>query len=127
MRFLIPFLLACLPALPCAAQDDAQNGEPNLPPPDGIIVAMAQHLVQEEYMFGGLGHYHIEFDAAYIHPQPDPTYFAVVGGFVSDQTVFNTYIAAIRLICDEPEQVECWRLEKLAINNEIVLDLGEPL
>jgi hypothetical protein len=39
----------------------------------------------------------------------------------------NSYVAAVRLICPEFADVACWRLEKLAINGSIVLDLGKPL
>ena len=88
---------------------------------------MAQHFVQEQFMLGSLGHYHIEFDVAYLHPQPEPDYWAVVGGFVSDQTTENTYVAAIRLTCADYLNVLCWQLEKLAINGTIVVDGGERL
>jgi hypothetical protein len=92
-----------------------------------MVVAMAQHLVQEEFMFGDLGHYHVEFDIAYLHPQPEPDYWAVVGGFMSEQSTPNDYVAAVRLVCPDFEKVTCWRLEKLAINGAVVVDRGEPL
>ncbi len=57
----------------------------------------------------------------------NPAYWAVVGGFVSDQNTPNTFVAAVRLICRDFVKVECWRLEKLAINGKIILDLGKPL
>ena len=88
---------------------------------------MAQHFVQEQYMFGSLGYYHIEFDISYLHPQPQPDYWAVVGGFMSDQNTPNTYVAAVRLICSDFAKVKCWRLEKLAINGKMILDRGQPL
>jgi len=50
-----------------------------------------------------------------------------VGGFLSDQNTPNSYVAAVRLVCPDFEKVECWRLEKLAINGEITLDRGQPL
>ncbi len=78
-------------------------------------------------MLGGAGHYHIEFDVAHLHPQPQANYWAVVGGFVSDQNTPNTYVAAVRLVCPDFAEVGCWRLEKLSINGEITLDRGEPL
>ena len=92
-----------------------------------MVLSMAQHFVQERFMHGDRGHYHIEFDVAYLHPQPQPNYWAVVGGFVSDQNTPNIYVAAVRLICPDFDEVMCWRLEKLAINDEIVFDRGEPL
>ena len=120
MKYLAIFLFALLAAGPATADSRV--------PSRAMIVSMAQHLVQEQYMFGSLvGHYHIEFDVAYLHPQPQPDYWAIVGGFVSDQNTPNTYVAAVRLICPEAAKVECWRLEKLAINQTIVLDRGEQL
>ncbi len=119
MTYAAAFLLALLCAGPAMAQTDT--------PSRGTIVSMAQHFVQEQFMHGSMGHYHIEFDVAYLHPQPQPDYWAVVGGFVSDQNVPNTFVAAVRLVCPDSVKVKCWRLEKLAINQEIVLDRGEPL
>jgi hypothetical protein len=119
MKYLAAFLLAFLAAGVATAETAA--------PSRATIVSMAQHLVQEQFMHGDLGHYHIEFDVAQLHPQPQPNYWAVVGGFVSDQNKANVYVAAVRLICPDSDKVECWRLEKLAINRKIVLDLGEPL
>jgi len=118
VKYLAALLPAVLVAHPAAAQSDV---------PPSMVVAMAQHLVQESYMFGSSGHYHIEFDSAYLHPQPQPNYWAVVGGFVSDQNNRNTYVAAVRLTCPEFAKVECWQLEKLAINGNITVDQGQPL
>ena len=117
------FLAAFLSALLSAGLATADTGTP-LP---SVVVGMAQHFVQESFMFGDSGHYHIEFDVAYLHPQPQPNYWAVVGGFVSGQDTPNSYVAAVRLVCPDFEKVECWRLEKLAINGEITLDRGQPL
>ena len=93
----------------------------------GTIVSMAQHFVQEYYVHSEAGHYHIEFDVAYLHPQPQNDLWAVVGGFVSDQNTSNVYVAALRQICSEFTRVACWRLEKLAINEKIVLNRGDPI
>ncbi len=112
-------LTAALTAWPVAAEPGA--------PPRRIIVDMAQHFVQEHFMHGDKGHYHIEFDTAQLHPQPDENFWAVVGGFVSDQTKRNIFVAAVRLVCADYAKVECWSLEKLAINRTIVVDRGRPL
>jgi hypothetical protein len=119
MKYLAAVLCALLAVGPATAE--------TLAPSRSTIVAMAQHFVQERFMFGPLGHYHIEFDVSYLHPQPEPGYWAVVGGFVSDQNKLNSYVAAMRIICPQFADVACWRLEKLAINGAIVLDLGKPL
>ncbi len=119
MKYVAAFFLAFLSASLVTAETGA--------PLRSMVISMAQHFVQEKFMFGSLGHYHIEFDVAYLHPQPQPNYWAVVGGFVSDQNTPNTFVAAVRLICPDFAAVECWRLEKLAINGTIVLDRGQPL
>ena len=119
MKFVAAFLLAFLSASPAKAETKA--------PLRSVVIAMAQHFVQEKYMFGPIGHYHIEFDVAYLHPQPQPDYWAVVGGFISDQNTPNTFVAAVRLICPDFAKVVCWRLEKLAINGKIIFDRGQPL
>ncbi len=119
MKYVAAFLLAFLSASTATAETDA--------PLRSMVIAMAQHFVQEKYMFGSLGHYHIEFDISYLHPQPQPDYWAVVGGFISDQNTPNTFVAAVRLICSDFAKVECWRLEKLAINGKIILDRGQPI
>ncbi|MEC9367233.1 MAG: hypothetical protein VX871_00890 [Pseudomonadota bacterium] len=111
LLFLLAVLLVVSPRTPAHAF-----------PPDPVIVAMAQHLVQEHYMFGGAGHYHVEFDSSYLFSQPRETLWVVVGGFVSDQSNFNSFTAAVFLDCPKFEEVKCWSLEKLSINGEIVLD-----
>ena len=112
-------LISVLAVAPLAAEPGA--------PPRRIIVDMARHFVQERFMHGGTGHYHIEFDTAELHPQPEQNFWAVVGGFVSRQTERNIFVAAVRLVCADYEKVACWSLEKLAINRTIVLDRGKPL
>ncbi len=119
MRYVVAFVFAFLSASPVKAESDV--------PLHSMVVGMARHFVQEKFMFGDLGHYHIEFDVEYLHPQPQPNYWAVVGGFVSDQNTPNSYVAAVRLICPDFVKVECWLLEKLAINGKIIFDRGEPL
>lgn len=114
MRTPWPLLLGLLAAAPAAAQSDV--------PPEPVIVAMAQHLVQDHFMRNGGAPYHIEFDTADLHPQPEKNYWAVVGGYVSDQTEFNIYVAAVRLVCPAYNDVTCWSLDKLAVNDRIILN-----
>ena len=121
MKYLVAFLLALLPAGPATAETHT--------PASAMAVSMAQHFRQLQCMFGAMGdvHHHIEFAVAYVVPQPEPNFWAVVGGFLSDETTPNSYVAAVRLICPDHAEVDCWRLEKLAINRKIVIDLGQPI
>lgn len=119
MRILSALLIISLSSFSALANEEEQLR--------ATVISMAQHFVQEHFMHGDTGHYHIEFDVAYLHPQPNPMFWAVVGGFVSDQNTPNTYVAAVRQVCAESSKVTCWQLEKLAINNKIVLNFSEPL
>jgi hypothetical protein len=96
-------------------------------PEPGMVVAMAQLLVQQQVIQGPMGLRPMRFDLARLHPQNDANFWAVVGGFVSDFTVPNTYIAAVRLICPDFNEIACWRLDALAINDEVILKMGRDL
>lgn len=92
-------------------------------PPYPMIVAMAQHFVQDRLMHARTGeHYHIEFDNSFLYSQPRKTLWVVVGGYMSDQSTPNSFTAAVHLDCQEFEKPQCWSLEKLSINGKIVLD-----
>lgn len=92
-------------------------------PPQPMIVAMAQHFVQDRLMRAeAQEHYHIEFDSSFLYSQPRKTLWVVVGGYIANQNTPNSFTAAVHLDCPEFEKVECWSLEKLSINGEIVLD-----
>lgn len=92
-------------------------------PSHPMIVAMAQHFVQDRLMHGqGREHYHIEFDNAFLYSQPRKTLWVVVGGYVSNQSTPNSFTAAVHLDCPQFQETKCWSLEKLSINGKIVLD-----
>lgn len=92
-------------------------------PPDPMIVAMAQHFVQDRLMrVDSKEHYHIEFDNSFLYSQPRRTLWVVVGGYISDQNTPNSFTAAVHLDCPDFNKVKCWSLEKLSINGKIVLD-----
>lgn len=92
-------------------------------PPNPMVVAMAQHFVQDRLMHARTGeHYHIEFDNAFLYSQPRKTLWVVVGGYISDQSIPNSFTAAVHLDCPEFQRVNCWSLEKLSINGKIILD-----
>ena len=119
MRILALPLAAVLGAWPAAARAD--------PPPVPIIVAMAQHFVQDHFMQSGTAHYHIEFDTARLYPHPDDDTWSVVGGFVSGQTTPTIYVVDLRLTCSNADKPACWSLEKLEINRKVIVNRGRPL
>ena len=95
-------------------------------PSDTIIISMAQQFVLEHFTRQPERHFGIAFDIANIHPQPDPGYFAVVGGFMADsggkQYKPHAFGIAIRLICAEHDEQKCWQMEKLVIDQKIILN-----
>ena len=118
MRRLLVLAAAFLFAAPAAWAAPAGAA----PPPDPYIVAMAQHFVQDRLMGSDREHHHIEFDTAFLYSQPRETLWVVVGGYVSNQSDFNSFTAAVLLECANFEDTACWSLEKLSINGKIVLD-----
>lgn len=95
-------------------------------PTDSMIIGMAQQFVLEHYQRQPVNHFDIAFDIANIHPQPDAGYWAVVGGFMADAGGKNykphAFGIAIRLICPDHEKVTCWQMEKLVIDQTIILN-----
>ena len=51
----------------------------------------------------------------------------VLSGALTGNLRHQVYVAAIRLICDDADNADCWRLEKLAIDDRIVFDRGDSL
>ena len=71
----------------------------------------------------------VAFDITYVHPQPEGNYWAVAGGFMAELTVNgyepHSYVAAIRLICADYQDLKCWRLDKFALDNRILYDINQ--
>ena len=104
------------------SKDKATPGKPS----DSMIIGMAQQFVLEHYKRQPADYFDIAFDIANIHPQPDSNYWAVVGGFMADAGGKNykphAFGIAIRLICPEHEKIKCWQMEKLVIDQTIILN-----
>ncbi len=121
MRALLTLLAVSLAPIALNAKEPPAAQMP--PPPDPMIVAMAQHFVQDRLMLKqGTEHYHIEFDRTFLYSQPRKTLWVVIGGYMADQNTPNSFTAAVTLDCPDHSKVSCWSLEKLSINGKIVLD-----
>lgn len=98
-------------------------------PDNGVIIGIAQHFVAEKLNLPPESHFSIAFDIAYVHAQPEHNYWAVVGGFMAELSANeyepHSYVAAVRLICPDYQNLECWRLEKLALDNRILFDVDQ--
>lgn len=96
-------------------------------PPAAFVISMAQQFVAENFERPADKHFSISFDITQIHPQPGGDYWAVVGGFAAKTSSGSyrrhVYVAAVRLVCPSFEKLECWRVEKLAIDGNILIDL----
>ncbi len=105
-----------------------------------VLPAPAAAAEPSEYLVVTRAHYFMirkldylanaSFGPAVVHEQPGGRYWAVVGEMVSGALTGNMprqiYVAAVRQVCDDVEDLACWRLEKLAVDGEIVFDRGEP-
>jgi hypothetical protein len=111
-----------------AAHDAAWSGDKtsSAKPSDTMIISMAQQFVLEHYKRQPAQHFDVAFDIANIHPQDDPAYFAVVGGFMAKsggkKYKPHAFGIAMRLICTEHEKPTCWQMEKLVIDKTIILN-----
>ena len=95
-------------------------------PSDSMIIGMAQQFVLEHYKRQPENFFKIAFDIASIHPQPDSDYWAVVGGFMAAASNKNykphAFGIAMRLICPDHDKMQCWQMEKLVIDEKIILN-----
>lgn len=95
-------------------------------PSDSMIIGMAQQFVLGYYKRQPADYFDIAFDIANIHPQADKGYWAVVGGFMADAGGKNykphAFGIAMRLICPDHEKLECRQMEKLVIDQTIILN-----
>ncbi|GBF28333.1 hypothetical protein MnTg02_03397 [bacterium MnTg02] len=94
---------------------------------DPLAAIMAQHFVYQHILKKELTFASVIFDVAAVHPQPEKNYWAVVGGYLTNRQFHNTFVAAIRLVCSDSENPDCWFLQKLAINQKIVLNISDPI
>lgn len=95
-------------------------------PSDSMIIGVAQQFVLEHFKRQPADFFDVAFDIANIHPQDDKNYWAVIGGFMADAGGKNyrphAYGIAIRLICREHDKLTCWQMEKLVIDQAIILN-----
>ena len=98
-------------------------------PDEGLIISVAQHFVAEFLDLPAASRFSIALDVSYVHPQPEGNYWAVVGGFMAEPSAHqyepHSFVAAVRLVCPEHQSIDCWRLDKLALDNRIVYRLGD--
>lgn len=91
-------------------------------PSDKVVIGHALELMVARLDFLA----NASFGAAVVHPQPSGRYWAVVGeavsGALTGHMKRHSYVAAVRLICDDADDAECWRLEKLALDGRILLN-----
>ena len=95
-------------------------------PSDYLVVTRAHYFMIQrlDYLANA------SFGPAVVHEQPGGRYWAVVGEVVSGALTGNmprqVYVAAVRQVCGNAQDLACLRLEKLAVDGKIVFDRGEP-
>ncbi len=91
-------------------------------PSDSLIIQMAFLRMVERLDFLA----NASFGPSVVHPQPAGRYWAMVGQLLIGAMTWHMrlldFVAAVRLTCDDDANADCWRLEKLAIDNRIVFD-----
>lgn len=116
---LAAWLLSACIALPAMAGED---------PPAQFIISTAHQFVAEHFERPVDKRFSISFDITQIHPQPGGDYWAVIGGFAAANSPAgyqrHVFVVAIRLVCPVFENRKCWRLEKLAIDGNILIGRG---
>ncbi len=104
----------------------SEDKAPKAKPSDSMIIGVAQQFVLEHFKRQPADYFDVAFDIANIHPQDDKNYWAVVGGFMADAGGKNykphAFGIAMRLICPEHEKLTCWQMEKLVIDQTIILN-----
>ena len=123
-RVLLALMLVLAAAAPAPT---AAAGDPPEHLPEHLIVETALlRMVDRPDLLGNAS-----FGPSVVHPRPQGRTWAVVGQVLSATTTGNphrqVYVAAMRLICDDIANPDCWRLEKLALDNRIVYDRGVAL
>ena len=95
-------------------------------PSEALIIGMAQQFVLEHFRREPQDFFDVAFDVVTVHPQPGGDHWAVIGGFMADSGNKtyrpHAYGAAIRLVCEDAEAFACWRLEKLVIDQTVILN-----
>ncbi len=123
-RVLLALMLVLAAAVPAPA---ASASDPPEHLPENLIVEMALLRMVDHLDFLG----NAKFGPSVVHPRPEGRSWAVAGQVLSATTTGNprrqVYVAAMRLICDDIANPDCWRLEKLALDNQIVYDRGVAL
>ncbi len=126
MRMLLIVFLSLLFAGGVHESAWSDNKTANAKPSDSMIIGVAQQFVLEHFKRQPADYFDVAFDIANIHPQPDKDYWAVVGGFMADAGGNNykphAFGIAMRLICPDHEKLECWQMEKLVIDQTIILN-----
>ncbi len=95
-------------------------------PSNSLIIQMAFLRMVERLDFLA----NASFGPSVVHPQPEGRYWAVVGqlliGAMTGHMRVVNFVAAVRLTCDDAANTDCWRLDKLAIDDRIVFGRETP-
>ena len=96
---------------------------------DGFAVDMAQHFTIENFHRPARTHFSVTLGASTIHSRSADGRWVVIGSFMAktgpDGYHPHNFVAMVKLTCSEFEKMECWQLQKLAIDNQMI-NFGSP-
>lgn len=119
-------LIAVLAAGAVTRAEGGEDAPGNMKASDAAITAAAERLVIRHHPAGTSQKPRLSFDKPEIMPQPERGKYAVFGGYMAfsggGQPEPHAYGMAMRLTCPRQQDSECWQLEKLLIDQALVVD-----
>lgn len=92
---------------------------------DAAISAAVARFVTQHHSSGSAERPRLNFDTPEIHPQDQAGKYAVIGGYMAfggDRPQPHAYGLTMRLTCPRQHDPDCWQLEKLLIDQNLVVD-----
>jgi hypothetical protein len=94
--------------------------------PNSVVAGIAQEFVRQQYEKPSSQVDHVAFDETEVLPQEGGKNWGAVGGFmlfVGGQTPQpHAFGLSLRLVCPRHEDIACWRLEKLLIDQQLIVN-----
>lgn len=116
---------AAVAGLSLAAARAGEDVSSEAKAPDEAISAAMVRFITQHHPSGSRERPRFSFDAAEILPQKEPGKYAVFGGYMAfggAQPSPHAYGLTMRQTCPRHDDPECWQLEKLLIDQALVVD-----
>lgn len=94
--------------------------------PNSVIAGIAQKFVRQQYEKPSSQVDRVTFDETEILPQEGGKNWGAVGGFMlfvgGQRPQPHAFGLSMRLVCPRREDITCWRLEKLLIDQQLIVN-----